>query len=406
MSRQLNPGLLKLDLFCKGIRIDESCRLQVDARPILRTRGGLGSGLELILPGNLYINVPLEEHFVKASPYLLVREKGAYFIRREGNILCSIILPPKPKFYDRKTTSGKTMSRIGVLQGTYLGIYPTRVCEFWNMEPKMNCRFCSVGLNIGHNEDLEKTIEDVVETAKSAQAETKITFVHFNTGYLGGKALDELESYIKAVKKETGLLIGVQCPPAPNLSKYDYLKKIGVDHISFCLELYNPQRFKEICPGKYKYITQQSYFDAMQYCVKIFGKGKVAGEVIAGLEEPQATIRAVEDFARAGAVSTICIFRPCIGTDLEKLLPPKTEKMIPIFRRMYEVCLENNIPIGIAPNVKVSLVLLPEEGRYFLSKKATAKYFIPQQKLKILKMLFRAFFRTKMFLFRKTKLGR
>ena len=62
---KVNPGLLKLDLFCKGIKIDSSCDLYNDSRPILRTRGGLGSGLELILPKGLYINVPVEEHFVE-----------------------------------------------------------------------------------------------------------------------------------------------------------------------------------------------------------------------------------------------------------------------------------------------------------------------------------------------------
>ncbi len=394
---QLNPGLLKLELFCKGMRIDESCCLDIDARPVLRTRGGLGSGLEIILPDNLYVNVPIEEHFAKKSPYLLIKRER-YFIKKDKDILCSVILPRKPEFYDKKTTSGKIMSRIGILQGSYLGIYPTRVCEFWIMRPRMNCKFCSVGLNVGQNEELEKTVDDVLETIEAAREEEGVTFVHFNTGYLGGKSLDELSIYINEVKRRTGLLVGVQCPPASDLTRYDYLKELGVDHLSFCLELFNPERFRNICPGKYRYITQKRYFDAIRYCVRMFGKGRVAGEVIAGLEEPQVTIEAIENFARMGAVSTVCIFRPCLGTDLEDFLPPKTEHMIPVFRRMYEVCLENNIPIGIAPNVKVSLVLLPEEGRYFLSKESVATYFIPQVKLHILKIIFRLFFRIK-FLF-------
>ena len=33
-----NPGLLKLDLFCKGIRVDESCRLGDDSRGPRRER--------------------------------------------------------------------------------------------------------------------------------------------------------------------------------------------------------------------------------------------------------------------------------------------------------------------------------------------------------------------------------
>ena len=41
-----NPGLFKLDLYCKGIRLGESCRVEEDGgREIMRTRAGLGSGL-------------------------------------------------------------------------------------------------------------------------------------------------------------------------------------------------------------------------------------------------------------------------------------------------------------------------------------------------------------------------
>ena len=57
-----NPALLKLDLYCRGVRLDGSCFVEEDGgRKILRTRAGLGSGLELILPGNLWTNVPVTE---------------------------------------------------------------------------------------------------------------------------------------------------------------------------------------------------------------------------------------------------------------------------------------------------------------------------------------------------------
>jgi len=60
-----NPALLKLDLYCRGARLDDSCYIEGDGgRKILRTRAGLGSGLELILPGGLWTNVPVTEPFV------------------------------------------------------------------------------------------------------------------------------------------------------------------------------------------------------------------------------------------------------------------------------------------------------------------------------------------------------
>ena len=61
-----NPALLKLDLYCKGMRIDESCLVEQDGgRKVLRTRAGLGSGLEVVLPGGLWTNVPVTERFAQ-----------------------------------------------------------------------------------------------------------------------------------------------------------------------------------------------------------------------------------------------------------------------------------------------------------------------------------------------------
>ena len=64
-----------------------------------------------------------------------------------------------------------------------------------------------------------------------------------------------------------------------------------------------------------------------------------------------------------GAIPTVCVFRPLSGTDLEAAEPPRTEDLVPVFRRLYEACMERGLPIGCAPNVHVSLVLLPEECR-------------------------------------------
>src|SRR5262245_54111300 len=155
-----NPAYLKLDLYCRGMRLDDSCYLMEDGgRQILRTRAGLGSGLELILPGGLWTNVPVTEGFAASSPYVLHRKRGRYHLRRYGERApvrgdslqvvrgrdagIPVQLAPRPGWYERTTSSGKPMTRIGTLQGTYLGIYQAKVCEYWTEKPNANCRFCS-----------------------------------------------------------------------------------------------------------------------------------------------------------------------------------------------------------------------------------------------------------------------
>jgi hypothetical protein len=61
------------------------------------------------------------------------------------------------------------------------------------------------------------------------------------------------------------------------------------------------------------------------------------------------------------------VFRPLRGTDYEELDPPATEDLVPVFGRLYDACMERRLPIGLAPNVHVSLVLLPEECRWLSS---------------------------------------
>jgi len=392
---KLNPGILKLELFCKGMRIDPSCDLEKDARLVSRIRAGLGSGLEMILPDNLYANIPVLEEFARESPFLLVKRNGRYYITREGSELCDVTIPHQPLWYNKRTSNETLMSRIGMLQGTYLAIYPARVCSYWLSEPRQNCKFCATGLNVGVTEEVEKSVEDVVETAVAARKESRITFVHFNTGYCEGKALDILAPYVKAVKEETGLLIGVQCPPQKDLSKYDMMIEMGADHFSFCFEFFNKQVFEEVCPGKAKTLGQETFFKAMGYTVEKMGKGKVSGEIIAGLEPIEDTLKAIDYITSIGAFPTICIFRPLTGTDYESKSSPKFEEMLPIFRHMYEACKKNSIPTDIAPKIRVSLVVLPYEGRYFMEGYGFDD-FIYSCKLTLMRLIFRTYYGIKL----------
>jgi uncharacterized radical SAM superfamily protein len=388
-----NPALLKLDLYCKGMRLDDSCYIEQDGgRKVLRTRAGLGSGLELVLPGGLWTNVPVTEPFAARSPYTLHREDGRYVVRHGGEGVAAVTLSPRPAWYDRDTGTGKPMTRIGTLQGTYLGIYQAKVCEYWTAQPrKVNCKFCSVGLNLGVDDADQKSVDEVMEVIRAARDESGITYVDFNTGhYQGDTYLDILEPYLVRIKKELGLLVGFQTPPHRDLERYDALREMGLNRVSFCFEIFDRERFKETCPGKHAEYGLDHYLEAVRYCAALGKKGPrhepwvANGEIIAGLEPPESSIRAIDWITSVGAIPTVCVFRPLVGTDLQDAAPPKTEDLVPVFRRLYEACMERGLPIGCAPNIHVSLVLLPEECRTLSPRR------FPLQSLK-LKAMAKAF---------------
>src|SRR5437773_2066968 len=75
----LKPVELEIELFCRGMRIDPSCHTGEDGRRIARTRAGLGSGLEIVIPNRpkaIWVNVPVVEPFAQTSPLVLHKQGG------------------------------------------------------------------------------------------------------------------------------------------------------------------------------------------------------------------------------------------------------------------------------------------------------------------------------------------
>jgi sodium-dependent dicarboxylate transporter 2/3/5 len=384
----LKPVEIEIELFCRGMRIDSSCHTDDDGRRISRTRAGLGSGLEIVIPArpkDIWVNVPVVEAFAEHSPFLLRRSESEYALVDQRDAIEYVVrLPPEPAWYSRRTSAGVEMSRVGVLQGNYLGIYVSNRCLYWSWNPSLACKFCTTGKNVGSTEESRKRVEDVVEVAQAAQQESACVFTHFNTGYHYEDRADrevihglrQCEPFVRAVRREVGGFIGVQAVPVPreNFSEYDDLIEAGTDHFSFCYEFEDPEVFARICPGKAQTVGQQGFFEAMEYTSKRLGKGRVSGEIIAGIEPVEATKRGINRIVNAGAFPTVCIFRPTIGSEMENTPPPDPEAMKEVFAHVYESCRRARMPIGILP-IEVSLVVQPEEAEALVDPSvSTAAY--------------------------------
>jgi hypothetical protein len=365
----LNACELEIDLFCKGLRVPRDVPLD-GARGVSRTRAGLGSGLELALPAKswlkdeIWVNAPVAERFVIGSPYRLDHEPGIghLIVDDRSATRYRVRLPEEPEWYRWTTSREIPMSRIGVMQGTYLGIYINMVCTFWNYAPPLNCRFCTTGKNVGATEARDKAVPDVVETCRAARDYSGATFVHLNGGFQGSRGIAFAEPYVKAIKEQVGMLVGLQLAPEKDFTKYDRLIDLGVDHLSFCVEFLDPKWFAEICPGKERMLGQRLFFDAMEYCAKRMPHGAVSGEIIAGVEPVEQTLKAIDIITDHGAFPTVCIFRPTIGSDMEDWPPPLYEDMRVVMHHVYEACRRHWLPIGAAPNIEVSLVVNPDDA--------------------------------------------
>jgi hypothetical protein len=374
-ANMLKPVELEIELFCRGMRIDPSCHAEGVARRITRTRAGLGSGLEVVIPArrkDIWVNVPVAERFAWDSVFTLVQREGSFqIVDSRDRHEYDITIPAEPEWYSRVTSRGVPMSRIGVLQGNYLGIYVSARCLYWKASGSQACRFCTTGENVGTAEESRKRVEDVIEVAHAAREESGAIFTHFNTGYhyedrderRSMHGLQMCKPYVSAIRQEVGGFIGVQAVPVlrHNFDEYDELIEAGTDHFSFCYEFEDPEVFANLCPGKADTVGQMAFFDAMEYTAKKLGRGRVSGEIIAGVEPVAATKRGIDRIIDAGAFPTVCIFRPTIGSEMENVPSPDPLEMREVFAYLYERCQKASLPIGILP-IEVSLVVQPEEA--------------------------------------------
>ncbi len=397
----LNACELEIDLFCRGMRVPDEVPLD-GSRGISRTRAGLGSGLEVVIPTGsrikeqIWVNVPVVETFARSSPYRLAgrRDAGYLIVDDRDASEYPVHLPAEPMWYSAVTSRNVPMNRIGVLQGTYLGIYINMVCAFWSYSPPLNCRFCTTGQNVGAAEEADKALTDVIETCWAARRESGVTFVHLNGGFQGSRGIEFAMPYVKAIKEQVGMLVGVQLAPERDFRRYDELLALGADHLSFCVELMDPEWFAKICPGKARVHGQSLYFDALEYCARRMPKGAVSGEVIAGIEPIENTLMAIDRITAAGAFPTVCIFRPTEGADMEQWPTPGYDDMRRVMVHLYEACRRHWIPIGAAPNIEVSLVVNPDETPMLAAR--TPRFYAYEAYRRLARLIARPVFRRRM----------
>ncbi len=92
---------LEIELFCRGMRIGQSIARPGQGRRISRTRAGLGSGLEIVIPAQpkpIWVNVPVVESFAQQSPFVLYDCGDLWYIVDERTTLeYRVEIPAEPE---------------------------------------------------------------------------------------------------------------------------------------------------------------------------------------------------------------------------------------------------------------------------------------------------------------------
>ncbi|MDA3960722.1 MAG: hypothetical protein PF961_08020 [Planctomycetota bacterium] len=355
------PAALKLDLLCCGLRLGARCQHSALRDRIVRNRAGLASGLDVVLPGGLVVNAAFVEPHCQESPYVLDLSGQPRLVHEDcPEEMISVRLEPTPVWYGLCTQSGLPMRDVASKQGSYLAVYWGDRCANWTR--KEQCHFCTQGCNWGAADAINKQAADVLETIDVARRCQHLTFVHINAGFDdAGRDVEHDLALIRQIKRR-GLYVGYQVPPIADTEVYRQLKAAGVDNLSICPEFFSDAAFKRWCPGKERREGRDRFYQAMTVAAGEVGFKTVNGEIIAGLEPIDETIAGVRWMCERGIVPTVCAFRPLRGSLLQDAPAPSPAALLPAFRELYRCCMQAGLPIGVAPGIRVAIVMTPDEA--------------------------------------------
>ena len=357
-----NTAMLKIDLMLRGIRVNNSIDLSVASH---------GGGIEIILPGETLVNVPLGDEFTAASPYLLKRVKDAYSITNgKSEMPCELI--PISDFYKGETSTGVEFSRMATTHGSYVAITPRPSCEFFG--EGVECRYCAGNFDTSSVGAGAFSIDEILEVVEAVKKEKIAEIIYFSLGFTseddGG--IEFLAPYIKAVKKHFNFLVAVEALPPKKNSWIDDTYAMGVDSILYNLEIFDKGLFEIICPGRSELIGRRRYLDALKYAASVFPNGTVASHLIVGLEPPGSTIKGIDFLTKMGVVPILPIYRPSPGKAL-RIEPLTAEIIIPVYSHLYKAVKENNINMNWVRDI--SLISTPIEGRSLVEEEGGISLF-------------------------------
>ena len=360
----LNPGYLKLELMLRGLRVDEALFRKGLIKKTLPQEGILGN-IDLLLPENTWVNVSHQGERARSSPYLLFERDGNLYVTN-GRREVMVTLVPQPRFYEKKTSTGVPLYRIGLLHGGYLAITPLKRCEFFKFQ--VECRYCSEGEGEEGGLSLY-SVDEVLETVEAAYEEGKADIVYITTGFISSPdgGLEVLRPYIEAIKKNFSTLISLEALPPKEDRWIDETYASGVDSVIYNLEIFDPELFRRFCPGRAELIGRERYLEALEYAASVFPRGTVASHLIVGLEPKESTLRGIDYLTDIGVVPILPIFRPLKGSHLEAMEPPTTEEVAPIYAYLYRTLKKKGINMRWVKDI--SIVTTPIEGRFFAGER-------------------------------------
>jgi hypothetical protein len=360
---------LKIDVQRRGVSYTDRAQAAVDpAIHQLRSPYIFGSrdGAIKPLPESLLLRdgttiltdpTPLEQ-----DPYVVDYLDGEFVLVDNGEVREIVELWPKPKYYDKQTSSGLPMSHIVSARPQRLNVFQSSFCYFWAED--QGCKFCDI---VTHTKQQREELgvpnrlrpEDVRETVAEALKEPgRFTSLCLTAGSVikGDKLFDrEVDFYVELLQAIGENFKTKKFPSQLIASAFDekqlarLYEQTGLMSYTSDLEVFTEEKFNWLCPGKAKWVGYGEWRDRLIRAVDIFGRGNVGTGLVGGIELARpngfrsekealaATLSEAEYLAERGVTTVYIVWVPRPGSALRGQQAPSLDYFIRLARGLQDL---------------------------------------------------------------------
>lgn len=236
-----------------------------------------------------------------ASPYRVeAAEDGQTVLQLEGETLCAVRLPSVPAYYTRALANGKRVIEIApTIEWGYL-IYLTvfRICQYFGKSEE--CQFCDINENYrqqvqaGRPYTGVKAVEEILEALEIIAAlgpETRaytITGGSITSQLKGQPEAEFYAQYAAAIESRfPGRWIGKMVTQALPQAEARRFREAGIRIYHPNFEVWDAALFRQICPGKARYVGREEWHRRILDAAEIFGPAYVIPNFVGGIEMAQ-----------------------------------------------------------------------------------------------------------------------
>jgi hypothetical protein len=261
---------------------------------------------EVVLPEGTIVGIREDPD----SPFMLKSEDGQLVVLKNGKPVMEASHILRPDFYSKETSDGVNMGRVVAHRGKDCLVYNfSTYCHYFKTGDQ--CHYCSAGWTHEHYRSSrikpQKQYDELKETFAEAVKEGNFTHFLFTGGY-HPKEVDLLIRGMRAVKDALGIDYVPACinHTAPlDRETLETLYREGGGNPDgagpiYNLEIWQPEYFRAICPGKDKVQGRDAWINALKWAAEIFGKGKVSTFFVPGMEPVEYTLEGMEYCASIG----------------------------------------------------------------------------------------------------------